>query len=167
MRRPCAQPQTQTALSTDAKIRSGPCMQLDWTRLDAMKPVSRKISDILHERSESDGPFIAFEYYPPRTPAGVENLRKRLHRMKTQRPLYVDVTWGAGGSTSDLTLDLCVEAQNSIGITANMHLTCTNMEPAKLHKALEGAKEAGILNILALRGGASPALPARVAAASC
>lgn len=40
-------------------------------------------------------------------------------------PLYVDFTWGAGGTTSDLTMDLCVKAQETYGYVANMHLTCT------------------------------------------
>lgn len=67
-------------------------------------------------------------------------------------PLYVDFTWGAGGSTADLTLELTVETKKRFGLEANMHLTCTNMPVEKLTTALKGAKEAGIENILALRG---------------
>lgn len=93
---------------------------------------------------------------PPRTDDGVKNLYNRIGRMAAQKPLYADVTWGAGGSTSDLTLELCIEAQRRFDLNTNMHLTCTNMEEKKLTKALEGAKEAGIKNILALRGGARP-----------
>lgn len=96
---------------------------------------------------------------PPRTEDGVKNLYSRIGRMAAQKPLYADVTWGAGGSTSDLTLELCIEAQRRFDLNTNMHLTCTNMEEKKLTKALEGAKEAGIKNILALRGGEPTARP--------
>jgi methylenetetrahydrofolate reductase (NADPH) len=67
-------------------------------------------------------------------------------------PLYVDVTWGAGGSTSDLTLQLCVDAKQRFGLEPNMHLTCTNMPEEKIGAALEGARAAGISNVVALRG---------------
>ena len=72
--------------------------------------------------------------------------------MAKQRPLYIDMTWGAGGSTSDLTLELCRQAKELYGLEANMHLTCTNMEVEKITKGLEGARAAGIRNIVALRG---------------
>ena len=101
------------------------------------------------ERKET---WIAFEYFPPRTDAGVQNLIERMGRMKAHNPLYVDVTWGAGGSTSDLTMDLCVQAQKKFGLTANMHLTCTNMPRDKLDRAIVDATKHGIKNILALRG---------------
>lgn len=71
--------------------------------------------------------------------------------MVKQGPLYADVTWGAGGSTSELTMDLAI-AMKEAGFEPNMHLTCTNMPLEKLHGALAGAKKAGIDNIVALRG---------------
>jgi methylenetetrahydrofolate reductase (NADPH) len=110
-----------------------------------------KIIDIL-KANEGKPPLTAFEYYPPRTEEGVKNLMKRLSRMQHQRPAYVDFTWGAGGSTSDLTLDLCVKAKTQFGMEPNMHLTCTNMDTAKITEALEGAKKNNIQNIVALRG---------------
>ena len=97
-------------------------------------------------------PFISFEFFPPKTDQGVQNLFKRLGRMKHQQPMFVDFTWGAGGSTSDKTLMLAVRAQKDHGLVSNMHLTCTNMEVEKLTTALEGAKAQGIKNIVALRG---------------
>ena len=68
-------------------------------------------------------------------------------------PLFVDFTWGAGGSTAELTLELTIEARRRFGLLANMHLTCTNMPTEKVTEALKKAKEVGITNILALRGG--------------
>ncbi len=67
-------------------------------------------------------------------------------------PLFLDMTWGAGGSTSDLTLSLCTTMRSTLHANPNMHLTCTNMPMEKIDTALRGAKDAGIKNILALRG---------------
>ena len=51
--------------------------------------------------------YYSFEYFPPKTQAGVENLLERIERMGQTNPLWIDVTWNAGGVTSDITLDLC------------------------------------------------------------
>merc|ERR1719316_448485 len=66
--------------------------------------------------------------------------------------MWVDVTWGAGGSTADKTLEICINALKYHGLDVMMHLTCTNMEKEALHRALTTCKENGICNILALRG---------------
>eukprot|EP00475_Leptophrys_vorax_P010833 TRINITY_DN1739_c0_g1_i1.p1 TRINITY_DN1739_c0_g1~~TRINITY_DN1739_c0_g1_i1.p1 ORF type:complete len:354 (+),score=110.84 TRINITY_DN1739_c0_g1_i1:40-1062(+) len=94
---------------------------------------------------------VSFEFFPPRTEKGIENLKSALSTMQSQSPVFVDFTWGAGGSTSDLTMSLAEYAQQS-GFEVNMHLTCTNMPLDLVDKALESAKEAGIRNIVALRG---------------
>ena len=96
--------------------------------------------------------FFSFEFYPPRTETGVCNLKKALSRMVEWQPQWMDVTWGAGGTTSDLTPELCDYIQNAIGGNCMMHLTCTNMPPEKVDAALKLAKERGFKNILALRG---------------
>lgn len=114
--------------------------------------VGHKIIDLIKVKDAEKKPYFAFEFFPPRTEAGVKNLVERFHRMKEQDPLYCDVTWGAGGATSDLTLDLCKTLQNIVGLESNMHLTCTNMEVQKIDEALLGAKGSGIRNIVALRG---------------
>lgn len=108
--------------------------------------------------SEGDGavraspPFQSLEFFPPRTDKGVKNLMDRLGRMKASKPLFVDFTWGAGGSTADLTVDLTLRSKNEHGLVPNMHLTCTNMPPEKIDSALETCKVNGIRNIVALRG---------------
>jgi len=99
-------------------------------------------------------PWFSFEYFPPRTEDGVKNLKNRMARMKELNPLFMDYTWGAGGSTSDLTMTLCDHAKNTLGATANMHLTCTNMEKEKVDTALADSKKYGICNLVALRGDA-------------
>eukprot|EP00443_Scrippsiella_acuminata_P102294 CAMPEP_0115698054 /NCGR_PEP_ID=MMETSP0272-20121206/66137_1 /TAXON_ID=71861 /ORGANISM="Scrippsiella trochoidea, Strain CCMP3099" /LENGTH=480 /DNA_ID=CAMNT_0003138379 /DNA_START=79 /DNA_END=1517 /DNA_ORIENTATION=- len=108
-----------------------------------------KISDLIASRKPG---WFSFEYFPPQTDAGVANLRKRIIRMKELGPLFTDFTWGAGGSTSELSMQLTSMAKNEIGTVANMHLTCTNMESAKVDTALADCKKFGIRNIVALRG---------------
>ena len=52
-------------------------------------------------------------------------------------PSFIDVTWGAGGSTSDLTLEICINSKKIYGLEACVHLTCTNMTKEKIDQALE------------------------------
>jgi methylenetetrahydrofolate reductase (NADPH) len=116
-----------------------------------MSAPAPRISDVLAAKDPSTV-TVSFEYFPPRTDAGVTALYKRFEKMAKAKPLFGDVTWGAGGGTSDLTLEICTQEQNTYGIVSNMHLTCTNMEGDKVDRALEGAKDVGIRNIVALRG---------------
>lgn len=106
-----------------------------------------KLSDQKGRRS-----LVSFECFPPKTEDGVKNLLKRLDEtMKKQYPCFIDFTWGAGGSTSDLTVELSKKVVD-FGIIINMHLTCTNMPQELVVKALDEAKAYGITNIVALRG---------------
>merc|ERR1719163_658616 len=66
--------------------------------------------------------------------------------------MWIDVTWGAGGSTAEKTMEICTNAHKFHGLDVMMHLTCTNMPVEKLREALTQCKELGICNILALRG---------------
>lgn len=116
-----------------------------------------KIIDLIKKKEAGSKPFVSIEFFPPRTDAGVKNLYARMGRMKESiNPLFSDVTWGAGGSTADLTLEIAQQLRET-GHVANMHMTCTNMEKdgdpkAAVRSALETAKQNGILNIVALRG---------------
>ncbi|ROT39132.1 methylenetetrahydrofolate reductase [Sodiomyces alkalinus F11] len=97
--------------------------------------------------------YFSLEFFPPKTAMGFSNLRDRLDRMeRALRPLFVNVTWGAGGSTADKSLELAEICQRELGLTTCLHLTCTNMSRRMIDKALEDAKVLGIRNILALRG---------------
>mmetsp|Transcript_149200 Transcript_149200/g.212069 ORF Transcript_149200/g.212069 Transcript_149200/m.212069 type:complete len:369 (+) Transcript_149200:84-1190(+) len=140
---------TSTVLHPDGRYESETVQET--TRLPAAG-LGRKAVDIINEKNALKKPWVAFEYYPPRTEAGTENLIARFHKMNKQGPAYGDMTWGAGGSTSDLTLELCTKMLHDVGMEPNMHLTCTNMEVSKIDNALEGAKRASIRNIVALRG---------------
>ncbi|KAL2191131.1 MTHFR-domain-containing protein [Thermothelomyces heterothallicus CBS 203.75] len=97
--------------------------------------------------------YFSLEFFPPKTAMGFSNLRGRLDRMaRALRPLFVNVTWGAGGSTAVKSLELAEICQRELGLTTCLHLTCTNMSRRLVDKALEDAKALGIRNILALRG---------------
>ncbi|KAJ1973124.1 methylenetetrahydrofolate reductase (NAD(P)H) met13 [Dimargaris xerosporica] len=111
-----------------------------------------KVVHKLEAAFEENRPVWSFEYFPPKTQQGVINLYDRLERMYKLGPEFIDVTWGAGGTTSDLTLEICRTAQSVYGLETCMHLTCTNMPIDKIDMALREAKDAGIQNILALRG---------------
>ncbi|CAI5722244.1 unnamed protein product [Peronospora destructor] len=111
-----------------------------------------KIIDKITVSVERQEIFYSFEFFPPKTPAGVDNLYARMDRMAALEPLFCDMTWGAGGSSAQLTLELSANAQNISGLEMLMHMTCTNMTESDIKKALDQAKDAGIQNILALRG---------------
>mmetsp|Transcript_44827 Transcript_44827/g.114603 ORF Transcript_44827/g.114603 Transcript_44827/m.114603 type:complete len:601 (+) Transcript_44827:95-1897(+) len=111
-----------------------------------------KISEKMNASIAAGKTFFSFEYFPPRTDEGLENLMDRMENMVAYGPTFCDITWGAGGSTADLTLDIAKKMQNEVCVETMMHLTCTNMPKEKLDEALIVIKEAGIQNILALRG---------------
>ncbi|KAI0032200.1 methylenetetrahydrofolate reduct [Vararia minispora EC-137] len=96
--------------------------------------------------------FYTFEFFPPRTDQGFNNLLPRISRLAQLRPQGVAVTWGAGGSTKDRSLELAAIAQKEYGLDTVMHLTCTNMRQGLVDEALRSAKAIGVQNIMALRG---------------
>lgn len=97
--------------------------------------------------------YFSLEFFPPKTAMGFANLRDRLERMsRALKPLFVNVTWGAGGSTATKSLELAELCQRELGLTTCLHLTCTNMSRRLIDQALQDAKALGIRNILALRG---------------
>jgi methylenetetrahydrofolate reductase (NADPH) len=106
----------------------------------------------LQDQATSGQPGISFEYFPPKTAQGVQNLYDRMDRMHDLGPAFVDVTWGAGGSRSQLTCEMVRIAQTVFGLETVMHLTCTDMPRESVDEALEAAYNAGCTNILALRG---------------
>ncbi|KAI1810072.1 methylenetetrahydrofolate reductase 2 [Poronia punctata] len=101
----------------------------------------------------ADANYFSLEFFPPKTSIGFSNLRDRLDRMaRALRPLFINVTWGAGGSTASKSMELAEICQRELGLTTCLHLTCTNMSRKMIDQALEDAKALGIRNILALRG---------------
>ncbi|TGZ85727.1 methylenetetrahydrofolate reduct [Ascodesmis nigricans] len=110
------------------------------------------IKDKLAESISKKKPAFSFEFYPPKTGQGVQNLYDRMDRMHSLGPEFIDITWNAGGRLSSLTTEMVNVAQSVYGLETCMHLTCTGMPKEKVDEALEAAYKAGCQNILALRG---------------
>ncbi len=97
-------------------------------------------------------PVISFEFFPPKTEEGVENLYRTVEELRPCRPSFVSVTYGAGGSTRDRTLELVARIQRDIGLTTMAHLTCVGSTRKEIGEVLRRLQGAGIQNVLALRG---------------
>lgn len=111
-----------------------------------------KIIEMIKEKAKANEKWFSVEFYPYKTTEGVYNLFDRCDRFADTAPLFADITWGAGGSTSDMSLEIASALQNYICLETQMHLTCTNMHKHQFADALVKCKEQGIQNILALRG---------------
>ncbi|CAI5758537.1 unnamed protein product [Candida verbasci] len=114
-----------------------------------------KISDKLNQAHSSTRPppaTFSFEFFVPKTSQGVQNLYDRMDRMYDLNPIFIDITWNAGGRSSSLTNEMVYTAQSTLGLETCMHLTCTNMKVELIDEALKKAYKSGCQNILALRG---------------
>lgn len=100
----------------------------------------------------SPDPVISFEFFPPKTEEGVETLYETVKALRTCRPSFVSVTYGAGGSTRDRTLELVARIQRDLGITTMAHLTCVGSTRDEIRDTLKRLRDSGIQNVLALRG---------------
>ncbi|ROW15190.1 hypothetical protein VPNG_02928 [Cytospora leucostoma] len=110
------------------------------------------IREMVAEAEKTGKPSFSFEYFPPKTLTGVQNLYERMERMYNFGPKFIDITWGAGGRIAELTCEMVNQAQAYLGLETCMHLTCTDMGLEKVNEALRKAYKAGCTNILALRG---------------
>jgi methylenetetrahydrofolate reductase (NADPH) len=108
-----------------------------------------RIDEILER---ADRPVFSFEFFPPKTADGEENLLRALAALGPMKPDYVSVTYGAGGSTRDKTIDIVRRIKSEFGMEAMAHLTCVNATVDDLRRTLDQMAEAGIENVLALRG---------------
>ncbi len=111
------------------------------------------IRDIHQQAQQTGRPVVSIEFFPPKTEKGEQTLlNKTIPELMALQPDYCSVTYGAGGSTRDKTLRIVQEIQDNHQLTAMSHLTCVNATKAALGRYLEQARDAGIKNILALRG---------------
>jgi methylenetetrahydrofolate reductase (NADPH) len=111
------------------------------------------IRDLHAARLAEKRPVISFEFFPPKTEEGDRILfEKTLPALRSLKPDYCSVTYGAGGSTRDKTLMIVDRIQREHHLVAMMHLTCVNSTKDQLREVIEQARTKGIKNILALRG---------------
>lgn len=106
------------------------------------------IDDILSQHS----PSLSFEFFPPRTQESSDALYETIAELEPYRPSFVSVTYGAGGTTRDLTHDLVLRIKQTTGIPPVPHLTCIGHTRAEIDTILQRYADAGVSNILALRG---------------
>lgn len=99
-----------------------------------------------------NSPTFSFEFFPPKEAAGEERLLKTLAELMPLSPSYVSVTYGAGGSTREKTHDLVLRIQKETNLTVVSHLTCVGSTKDEMQVILKRYDNAGIHNILALKG---------------
>jgi methylenetetrahydrofolate reductase (NADPH) len=104
------------------------------------------------DRFKHSGPVFSFEFFPPKTPEAVERLYATAKELKALGPAFVSVTYGAGGSTRQLTVDLVTRIKHDIGLETMAHLTCVGHTKHELAEVLDRLAAGGIENVLALRG---------------
>ncbi|KAK1270287.1 Methylenetetrahydrofolate reductase 2 [Acorus gramineus] len=107
---------------------------------------------VVEKRREAEDCYRSSTSLRKRTKASRTSSRGWSGWSPTYGPSFCDITWGAGGSTADLTLDIANRMQNMVCVETMMHLTCTNMPVEKIDHALDTIKANGIQNVLALRG---------------
>ena len=107
-----------------------------------------KIIDIINQNK----PILSFEVFPPKTSTAFENVKAATEKIAALSPAFMSVTYGAGGGTSEFTLEIAKNLKNNFGVEPLEHLTCVSSSKETVHKRLEEIKEAGIENIMALRG---------------
>jgi methylenetetrahydrofolate reductase (NADPH) len=107
-----------------------------------------RIDDILR----SAGPVFSFEFFPPKTETGERNLYAALAELQPLEPSFVSVTYGAGGSTRERTIEIVKRIRERYGLEAMAHFTCVGATVPELHQTLQEMERAGIDNVLALRG---------------
>src|SRR3954465_2820044 len=97
-------------------------------------------------------PVFSFEFFPPKTEDGEANFWRALEELRPLDPAFVSVTYGAGGSTKDKTLELVSRIRNEFRIEARAHFTCVSAPAEQLREQLDAMRDAGLENVLALRG---------------
>ena len=98
------------------------------------------------------GPTLSFEFFPPKTAEASEALYETISELEAYEPSFVSVTYGAGGSTRELTHDLVVRLKTTTSLDPIPHLTCVCHQESDISSILERYAEEGVGNILALGG---------------
>jgi methylenetetrahydrofolate reductase (NADPH) len=97
-------------------------------------------------------PVFSFEFFPPKTDDGVRQLFEAISHLRELEPTFVSVTYGAGGSVRTRTVELVTRIRRELDIEPVAHLTCVDATVDDLQVILDGLRDAGIDNVLALRG---------------
>ena len=117
-----------------------------------------RIADLISNKS----PFISLEFFPPKDRSEWPVFFGTVERLAQLDPLFVSVTYGAGGSTQSDTLEIVTRLTRDLGLEAMAHLTCVGATPEAILEFLNELVKAGVNNVLALRGDPAQRCPARV-----
>ena len=111
-----------------------------------------KITEIITQNK----PSLSFEVFPPKTSDAFDTVKEATEKIAMLKPSFMSVTYGAGGGTSEYTVSVAKNIKDNCGVDTIAHLTCINSSKDDIHLRLEALKNAGIENILALRGDITP-----------
>ena len=107
-----------------------------------------KIIDLIKRNT----PSLSFEVFPPKTETSFENVKNATEEIAKLRPSFMSVTYGAGGGTSKYTLDIAKNIKELYGVPTLAHLTCVSSTKETVREKIRDIKEAGLSNVMALRG---------------
>ena len=112
----------------------------------------------LSELLAKDGYSLSFEVFPPKTDSSFESVKTATEEIARLRPAFMSVTYGAGGGTSKYTLDIAKNIKERYSVPTLAHLTCVSSTRETVRERIEQIRDAGIENVLALRGDLTPEL---------
>ena len=107
-----------------------------------------KLTEFLNQKKLA----LSFEVFPPKTDTAFESVKHATEEIAKLRPSFVSVTYGAGGGTSQYTLDIARNIKENYGVPTLAHLTCVSSTKETVHARIADIKAAGIQNVMALRG---------------
>ncbi|MBI2680503.1 MAG: methylenetetrahydrofolate reductase [NAD(P)H] [Candidatus Solibacter usitatus] len=106
----------------------------------------------IRELLASGRPTFSFEFFPPKTDEAARQLEATIADLRVLKPSFVSVTYGAGGSTRERTIEVVTRVKSETGIEAMAHLTCSGASRDEIRSVLDRLVAAGVQNVLALRG---------------
>ena len=107
---------------------------------------------LIRDRLATGKPSISFEFFPPKSDEAAVQLERTIAELSALEPAFVSVTYGAGGSTREKTLEIVSRIRRQTGIEAMAHLTCVGATKEEIGGVIGRLRDAGVTNILALRG---------------
>lgn len=119
-----------------------------------------RIPVIFEEKKKEKKPVLSFEIFPPKKESALKNIDETLDLMCELHPDFISVTFGAGGTTADnKTVEIAKKIKNNYGIEPLVHITCLHYGKQEISEILKQLEDAGIENVLALRGDVNPDIP--------
>ena len=112
----------------------------------------------LDELLKQDKLTLSFEVFPPKSDTAFESVKYATEEIAKLRPSFMSVTYGAGGGTSKYTREIAKNIKEQYGVPTLAHLTCVSSTKETVHERIQQMKEAGIENVMALRGDLTPEL---------